>query len=100
MTNTPRSAEVAAAQAATGIATTHAGDATITVQPKEGQGGSNSGSSSSAGHVGGDVHETEQHSSPDLSAMLPKDDAMVYGGEQCTVLMRCVAERCNSSTSA
>jgi hypothetical protein len=88
MTNTPRSAELAAAQAASGIASTQAGDATMTLQPRDGNGSS---SSSSAGHVsGGGVQDREQHGSPDLSAMLPENDAMVFGGEQCTV--KCAAE--------
>jgi hypothetical protein len=86
MTNAPRSAEAAAAQMATSIATAQAGDVAITLQPKEDEGdGNNSSSSGSASCAGGgpplSAHDKEQHDSPDLSAMLPQDDAMVYGGE-------------------
>jgi hypothetical protein len=78
MTSTPRSAEVAAAQAASSIATTRVGDTAISIQPKESDGSSSSGDAASHQSAAG---SEQQHEAPDLSAMLPEDDAMVYGGE-------------------
>ncbi|KAF6250440.1 hypothetical protein COO60DRAFT_837061 [Scenedesmus sp. NREL 46B-D3] len=77
MTDSPRSAEVAAAQAASGIATPQApDDAAVTLQPKE---GGRSGSASAARGTAAGGGEPAQ-GSPDLSAVLPQDEAMVYGG--------------------